>query len=108
MGSTELDNRPGPPSLLLTVLGMFAAVAVVGCWLFVSWFLWAIRCDDVCGVGDADRWQWTGQLFLSVPGAVLALTALVLALAGLKRGCRIALFGAGSCAVLWLLVVATF
>ncbi len=108
MNSTELDQRPGPASLLLVMIGTTAAVGAIGCWLFVSWFMWAIRCDDVCGGDDADKWQWTGQLFLAVPGCALGLVALVLGLAGLRPACRVALVGAASCAVLWLLVLSTF
>lgn len=108
MSRQALDPRSAPASYLPTVLGTFAAVGAIGGWLFVSYFLWLIRCDDVCSGNDADRWQWTGQFYLAVPGCALALVALVLCLAGLRSASRMALIAAVSFAVLWLGLLSTF
>jgi hypothetical protein len=102
-----MGHSPATQSYLLQFLATVAGVAAVGCWLFLSWFMWVIRCDDVCGGDDADKWQWTGQAFLAVPGSALLLGAVVLGTWGRRSASRAALGAAAACAVGWLFVLTT-
>ena len=71
-------------------------------WLFTAWFLWALRCDENCGTGDYDRWQYTGQGVLAGVGAVLAISAVVLGFTSARRAYWSTALMATSFALVWV------
>jgi len=79
-----------------------AAVGAIGLWMLVSFFLWGFRCDESCGVGDAEHWRWTGQLVLSVLGGSLGVVALTLGFTSRRRAYKPLLALSAGCAILWI------
>lgn len=77
-------------------------VVAVGCWMLTAWFLLVFRCDDNCGVGDADKWQWTGQAVLAVTGGSLAVLALAYGFTHHRVAYRTLLTLSAGCAVVWV------
>jgi hypothetical protein len=80
---------------------MFALAAY---WLLVSFYVNALRCDDTCNtVAESQRWEYTGQLWIAVPGFLFVVAGLVLGFTTRWRPVSWALLGLGVlCAVAWI------
>jgi hypothetical protein len=78
------------------------AVGVIGLWLLFSLILWGFRCDENCGVGDAESWRWTGQFVLAALGGSLGIAGLASGFTSRWRMSLLLLGLSAVCALYWI------
>ena len=103
VGTPTPEQRPGDSwwrYVVRTLLSLVAAAAVVW-WQLVALFLWGFRCDENCGEGDYDRWDWTGQAVLAGVGAIATFAALALGFTRHRRAYHVTLAAAATLAYVW-------
>lgn len=97
----EPGMRPSPwriVRVLASLGGLFAAVI----WILAAYFMWLIRCDDVCSGAEARNWQWTAQFVLACFGAPTGVVALVLGFTRHEEAYRLSLGVALFTALVWV------
>jgi hypothetical protein len=97
-----VEVRREPWRLVVRTCVSLAVGAMIPWWLLISWIFATLRCDENCTAGEADSWQYPGQLVLAGSGSVLAVCALVLGFTSHQRGYRYVVVAAVTCALVWL------
>ncbi len=97
--TTESRRRTG--HYVVHTLFTVVAGAAVAVWLLTAIWLAMLRCDENCSDGQADNWQYGGQFWLAVFGALLAVVGLGVGFTARKHAYRGLLTVALGSAVLW-------
>lgn len=94
-------SEPGALRFLVGLLVSIGALAATLWWLFSSFLLAVLECDDTCGYGQEANAGYQTQVLLAVAGAILGLLGLTF---GLRSQARTAFVLVGLslvCAMLW-------